>query len=76
MNERELNLRIAETVCKESRWQGQEFHLGDCVALLDGNIVAVTGNPEDAISSLRAIEPNPRRGMVVEVAQPAIDVIR
>lgn len=76
MSEKERNLRVAETVCREFRWQGQSFQEGDCVALLDGEIVAVADNPDDAISSLREIAPDPRRGMVVEVTPSAVDVIR
>ncbi len=49
---------------------------GDCVALLDGTIVAVADNPDDAISALRARDPDPKRGMVIEVAHPEVDVVR
>ena len=76
MNEKERNLRIAATMCEEFAWNGQTFQEGDCVALLDGKIVAVADNPDDAISALRALDPDPRRGMVVEVTHPVIDVIR
>jgi hypothetical protein len=44
--------------------------------MLDGNIVAVANNPDAAISALRAVEPDPRRGMVIEVGHPVVDVIR
>lgn len=76
MSEKERNLRVAETLCSEFQWQGQPFKAGDCVALLDGQIVAVADNPDDAISALRAIDPNRKRGMVVEVGRPIVDVIR
>ena len=39
-------------------------------------LVAVANNPKDAISALRALEPNPKRGMVIEAARPVVDVIR
>jgi len=45
------------------------------VALLDGNIIAVTKDPSTAISALRAADPDPRRGMVIEVSHPVVDVI-
>lgn len=76
MSEKERNLRVAEAVCREYRWEGESFREGDCVALLDGEIVAVADNPDDAISTLRELAPDPHRGMVVEVAPPALDVIR
>jgi hypothetical protein len=76
VSEKELNLRVAEALWKEHQWSGQTFSDGDYVALLDGNIVAVADNPDDAISALRAVEPDPQRGMVVDVNPPEVDVIR
>lgn len=76
MNDRERNLRIAESICAEFAWNGQSFRQGDCVALLDGMIVAVADNPDDAISALRARDPDPKRGMVIEVTHPEVDVVR
>lgn len=76
MSERERNLRVAEVLRREHRWSGQTFKDGDYVALLDGNVVAVANNPDDAIAVLRAAEPDPQRGMVIEVAPPKVDVIR
>jgi hypothetical protein len=76
MDEQETNLRIAETICERFSWNGQALLEGSYVALLDGKIIAVTEKPDDAISALRALEPDPRRGMVVEVAHPMTDIIR
>ena len=76
MNEKERNLRIAQIVHRDFAWNGQVFQEGDFVALLDGQIVAVKNNPDDAIAALRAIDPDPKRGMVVSVSPPAVDVIR
>jgi hypothetical protein len=56
MNENERNLRIAESIYTQFTWNGQTFREGDCVALLEGKIVAVADNPDDAISALRALE--------------------
>lgn len=76
MNERERNLRIAQGVHRDFAWNGQSFHKGDFVALLDGHIVAVKNNADDAIAALRALDSDPKRGMVVEVSPPVVDVIR
>ncbi len=76
INEKERNLRIAKAMCKDFQWQGRTFHEGECVALLDGNIVAVADNPDDAIAALRAMDPNPQHGMVVQITHPTVDVIR
>jgi hypothetical protein len=76
MNDQEHNQRIAETICEHFSWQGQTFKEGDYVALLDGKIVAVADQPEIAIAALRALDPDPKRGMLIEVSHPVIDVIR
>jgi len=76
MNEKEGNLRVAESILAEFAWNGRTFREGQCVALLDGKIVAVADNPDGAISALRAIDPDPQRGMVIEVTHPVVDVIR
>jgi hypothetical protein len=76
MNEKERNLRIAESIGAQFAWNGQTFREGDFVALLDGKVVAVADNPDDAISALRALDPDPKRGMVIEVAHPVVDVMR
>jgi hypothetical protein len=62
MTEKEHNLLIADSISAEFAWNGQAFQDGDFVALLDGKIIAVAGNPDAAISALRAIDPDPNRG--------------
>jgi Family of unknown function (DUF5678) len=76
MSEKERNLRLAETILAEFTWNGQTFREGQYVALLDGKVVAVDDKPENAISALRAIDPDPKRGMVIEVSLPEMDIIR
>ena len=75
-SEQERNLRIAEAVCRDFQWEGRKFREGQCVALLDGEIVAVADNPDDAIATLRALDPNPKHGIVIPVTIPSVDVIR
>jgi len=76
MNEYELNQKVAERICQDLRWADRRFRMGDCVALLDGNVVAIADTPNDVLSALRSVAPDPARGMVVEVAPPVVDVIR
>jgi hypothetical protein len=76
VSDRERNLRIAESIGAQFAWDGQTFQEGDYVAVLDGRIVAVAKNPDDAISALRALDPDPKRGMVIEVSHPTVDVVR
>jgi hypothetical protein len=76
MSEKEHNLRLAESILAEFARNGQTFREGQYVALLDGKVVAVDNKPDGAISALRAIDPNPKRGMVIEVSHPVMDIIR
>lgn len=76
MNERELNQEIADSICRDFRWQGREFQAGDCVALLDGAVIAVAPDLDQALAVLPKIEPDARRGMLVEVHEPVVNVIR
>jgi hypothetical protein len=76
MNERERNLRIAETVRRDRRWENQTFQAGQFVALLDGRVVAVEATPAAAVAALRALDPDPSRGMVVTTTPGQVDIIR
>ncbi len=76
MSEFDRNQEVAETICRDFCWNGQQFKLGEYVALLDGEVIAVADSPQKAISILRSIDPKPSRGMVVPVHPPEVDVIR
>jgi hypothetical protein len=76
MSDYDRNNEVAEIICRDFCWNGRQFKLGDYVALLDGNVVAVADRPGEAISALRSIDPEPLRGMVVEVSPPSLTVIR
>jgi hypothetical protein len=76
MNERLRNQEVADRICHDLQWDGQRFRLGDCVALLDGKVIAVTEDLDRALQALRSADPDTTRGMVVEVTPPTVDVIR
>jgi hypothetical protein len=76
MSELEINQQVAEQICSGDRLNGKQFHLGDCVALLDGKVVAVADDLELALRALRGLDADPHRGMVFEVGPPVVDVIR
>jgi hypothetical protein len=76
MNERQLNQQVAEQICDARQSNGRQFRAGEWVALLDGQVVAVAGDLDAALRSLRTLDPDPRRGMIFEVATPVTDVIR
>jgi hypothetical protein len=75
MSERDINQKAAEEICAKFRLNGQKFMLGDCVALLDGNVVAVEKNLATALEALRSLDADPHRGMLFEVG-PQVDYIR
>lgn len=76
MSEHEKNQQVAHHICHHLQWNGRQFAIGDCVALLDGQIVAVAGTLDEALSQLRAVDPDSSRGMLVEVRPPVVNVIR
>jgi len=76
MNEAETNQAVAEQICNASRLNGKTFHQGECLALLDGKVVAVAQDLGAALFALRAMDADPHRGMVFEVRPMVTDVIR
>ena len=76
MNDRDRNLRIVQSLQRDFAWEGRTFQRGDFVALLDGELIAVEKSVDDAIAALRSRDPDPKRGMVIEVNSPTVDVIR
>ena len=75
MSEREINQQVADQICSTGRLNGKLFQLGECVALLDGKVVAVARDLKGALSALRSLDPDPRRGMLLTVG-PQVDLIR
>ena len=76
MNETLKNQQIADQICREFQWNGRQFTVGECVALLDGEIIAVAGSLDEALVALGAAEPDRTRGMLFEVRPPVVDVVR
>lgn len=76
MDDIRRNQEVYEHICLDLNWHGRQFHLGDCVALLDGEVVTVSNCLDHALRALREADPDPTRGMVFEVAAPVTDVVR
>jgi hypothetical protein len=76
MTEREKNQQVAEQIGRTGGWNGQPRRPGEWVALLDGRVVAVADDLGSALRSLRNLDPDPERGMLVEIGPPPVDVIR
>ena len=75
MTEFDKNQEIAETICQDLKWNGQQFKYGDCVALLDGEVIAVAPDLEGAHDALRNVESDLDRGMIVPVGPLVPEVI-
>ena len=75
MNEKKRNQETADRILQNRQWNGRQFSVGDCVALLDGEIVAVAKSFDDALKQLRSADSDPGRGMLVEVKPAVLDVI-
>ena len=76
MPEYSINQRVAERVRSGESLDGKQFQKGDCVALLDGKVVAVTKNLDAALEGLRSLDPDPNRGMIFIVSPHVMDIIR
>jgi hypothetical protein len=76
MTEHEINSIAAAEIQNSRTYRGQRFDDGQWIALLDGEVVAVAESLDDILDRLREIEPNPERGMLVEAADPVVNVIR
>lgn len=75
MSEREINQKVAAEILDHYRLNGREFQLGECVALLDGKVVAVEKDLAAALQALRSLDADPQRGLLFEVG-PQVDYIR
>ena len=76
MSEFEINQQVVDQIRKAGGSNGKQFHSGEFVALLDGRVVAVAKDLASTLSTLRTVDPNPKRGMIFEVGEPVLDVIR
>ena len=76
MTEFDMNQQVGEQICTTGRLNGRHFQVGEIVALLDGQVVAVKPNLADALHALRTIDPDPKRGMILEVGPLITDVVR
>jgi hypothetical protein len=76
MTEIEINQQVAEQIGNAGRLNGKQFRSGQCVALLEGKVVAVADDLQAAPRTSRVLDADPRHGMVFEVGPPVTDVIR
>ena len=70
MSEREVNQEVADEICDRFRLNGQEFRLGEWVALLDGKVVAVQADLGAALGVARIELTTSSRDDVLKVSPP------
>ena len=76
MSDFQANQQAVDNIRKSGASNGKHFSAGDFVALLDGKVVAVANDLGNTLKQLRALEPNPQRGMIFEFGPEVVNVIR
>lgn len=74
--EQRKNDKIAKNIQTDFAWNGQSFNQGECVVLLDGEVVAVCADMTEAGNRLRELDPDCKRGMLVPVEPPSVGIVR
>ena len=67
---------VAHQICTRLEYDGQQFQLGQFVAILDGAVVTVGVSFEAVDETLMTLGVDRDRGLVIEVDEPVPDVIR
>jgi len=75
-NEHFENEQLARAICQRREIDGQRYEPGTFVAIAEGRVVGVGNSFEDADAQLLNSGARLGEGMVCEVTEPAIDVVR
>lgn len=75
-SEAKIDQEVAREICSRREFDGQRFERGQFVAILGGRIVAVGASFDEAEQALLTRVPDRRRGLICEVEDPVVDVIR
>lgn len=70
------NDAVARIICERRAFGGQRFEEGSFVAIADGRVIGVGKSFEKADACLATAGIESGEGMVCEVTEPVIDVIR
>ena len=70
------NETIARLICERSEYRGRRFERGSFVAIAHGDILGVGRSFEEAEAYLESAGIEPGEGVVCQVVEPVIDVIR
>jgi hypothetical protein len=64
----EQDWKLARKINKEARRNPASPYAGKFVGILDGKVVVVADSPEEGIDQLRAIDPDPMKGLLMEAS--------
>jgi hypothetical protein len=66
----DTDLDLAHRISREGRTQDGSPYAGKYVGILDGKVVVVADSAEEGLHKLRALAPDPKRGVLID---PNID---
>jgi hypothetical protein len=64
----EEDWRLARKINKKARSEPDSPYAGKFVGILDGKVVLIADSPEEGIRQLRAIVPDPMRGLLLDAS--------
>jgi hypothetical protein len=64
----EQDWKLARKINKQARKDSDSPYAGKFVGILDGKVVVVADSPEEGIRQLRAIDPDPMRGLLLDAS--------
>jgi hypothetical protein len=64
----EHDWKLARKINKQARRDPDSPYAGKFVGILDGKVVVIADSPEEGIRQLRAIDPDPMRGLLLEAS--------
>jgi len=70
------NEQLARVICQRREIDGQRFEPGTFVAIAEGRVVGVGNSFEDADAQLLNSGARLGEGMVCEVTESAVDIVR
>jgi hypothetical protein len=72
----QVNEALARLICQRREIDGQRFEIGKFVAIGEGRVIGSGDSFEEADKLLADSGAEPGEGMVCEVTEPFVDVIR
>lgn len=67
---------VADRIMRDRQYEGRQFYVGDFIAILGDEVVAVSGSYDAVAKALSARQPRHSRGMICAISDAGPDVIR